>query len=774
MDSFFVTLLTVQSYLLSLLQQFETKTDYTEEEQKEFESATNCYLCQDVFNKEEPNLIPVRDHCHYSNRFLGACHQICNIQRRVRKRVPVFIHNFSGYDSHFIIKGLSLVSKKNLSGLPLNMEKFRTLTISCMSFIDSIELMPGSLGDLVNNLSKSDHDFSFLEKFRFCQSKEHKELLLRKGVYPYEWSESVAKLKETKKLPAKEDFFSSLTQKHISDEDYAHAQKVFSFFNCKNMLDYCELYCCLDTVLLLEVLWSFRKTILSAFGLDCTRYISIPQLSFDCMLTTLDKPLSLLSDPAMVELCEKNIRGGVSFINERHVQLSDFSLDGEKKQEHLLYVDANNLYSVAQLSYLPTGDYEWCSQNVLDQLSENMHTIPRDSDIGYILEVDLEYPEELHETHKSLPLAPEQMDIVFDDLSPFAKSSLKHLRGELSAKRYKSSKLCSTLKNKNKYVVHYTTLNTYVRLGMKLKKIHRAMRFTQAPALAKYIKLCTEKRKLALTPIEKQIWKLTCNAVYGKLIQNNRKHMTLKFTTTPKMFTKHYASPFYRGHRILSEKVTAIYLDKKVVKLDRLYAMGFSVLDLSKEHMFSSYYDFFQPALGIGNVEIVLSDTDSFVLHIKHLGRDEVFERIGAIMDYSNYPSSHPLFSNSRKAIPGYFKDENCGNIMTEIVGLRSKCYTTQVLNLNDKTLTKSVVCKGVGKAARNSLTLEAYRSCINSFNEVRVDMHCIRSKSHNLYTQKIRKIALSSSDDKRYLLDCGRHTRPYGFIPLNFTCADC
>ena len=254
------------------------------------------------------------------------------------------------------------------------------------------------------------------------------------------------------------------------------------------------------------------------------------------------------------------------------------------------------------------------------------------------------------------------------------------------------------------------------------------------------------------------------NSVYGKFIQDNRKHFEVKICHSYKTARKYMSSPLYKGHRILSEDVTAVYLNYASVKLDKLYATGFSILELSKDHMNKSWYDFIQPVLGADNVSIMLTDTDSFVLKVKNLSRKTILDRLTPIMDFSNYPKSHPRFSERNKAIPGFFKDENCGNYMIEIIGLKSKCYITDVQNREQEAdFRKNVVCKGVVRSAKKRFTLDTYRDCVQNIDKVRASMYCIRSRKHQLYTQHISKIALSSFDDKRWLYSCGKHTIAHG-----------
>jgi hypothetical protein len=758
MKIFFSVLSNVESEMFRKLQRYKVKTDFTVEENERFKSAQVCHLCNIPFNEDNWQLKAVRDHCHYTNRYLGAAHSQCNLQRQTRQRIPIFVHNFKNYDSHFLLQAVNS-STHRVSGLPVNYEKFRTLTINKFAFIDSMELIPGALGDLVTTLSSSNHPFTFLNQMSFCKSEQSKKLLLRKGVYPYEWASSVQKLVNSNCLPPRKDFFSSLKQEGISSEDYAHAVAVFKHFHCKNMLDYCELYCQLDTVLLLEIISSFRTVIATHFNLDVTQYISTPQLAYDCMLTTLKSPIEKMSDPDMVLMCEQNIRGGVSFINVRQ------SCPDKIKT----YLDANNLYSVAQVDYVPIGNYKWVEN--LQYLEGQIEGWPDNADTGFILCVDLTYPEELHDIHSSMPLAPEQTDLTFNDLSPYAQDCLKHLKGKTVAEKYKSRKLCSTLRDKKNYVVHYRNLKFYLKQGLVLNKIHRAFSFRQAPVLREFIEKCTDKRQAADTKVEKNYWKLICNSVYGKFIQDNRKHFDVKFATSAHSFTKRFSNPWFKSHRIVHENLVTLFMDKSKIALDRLYAIGFTILELSKLHMYASYYDFFLPALGgPSQVELVLTDTDSLVLQVSNMTQEEMHSRISQIMDYSNYPSEHKLFNEAKKAIPGYFKDENSGNVLKEVVGLKAKCYALEIENSGT-----SIVCKGVGKVGRNSLTLDLYKSCINSFESLKADTYNIQSKNHQLYTQKIRKVALSTLDDKRFLLACGKHTLPHGhYRAKQFICHVC
>ena len=152
-------------------------------------------------------------------------------------------------------------------------------------------------------------------------------------------------------------------------------------------------------------------------------------------------------------------------------------------------------------------------------------SINEKSDVGYILEVDLKYPNELHELHNDYPLAPEKLTVTNDILSNYCKS----IADKYEIKVGDIKKLIPNLGNKTKYVLHYKNLQLYSSLGMKLIKIHRVFQFKQSNWMKKYIDLNTKKRMCATNDFEKDFFKLMINSVYGKTMENLRKIINVIF-----------------------------------------------------------------------------------------------------------------------------------------------------------------------------------------------------------------------------------------------------
>lgn len=560
-------------------------------------------------------------------------------------------------------------------------------------------------------------------------------------------------MKKTKKLPEIDKFYSCLSETTISPKDHAFAKKVWKTFDCQNLLDYTELYCKIDTILLAEIFQKFRKDMLVFSGLDPANYISLPSFSFDMMLKLTKCNIDLPNDIDMIHFFESGIRGGVSFINTRHLEIT-------KPSEEIFYIDANNLYGLAQTSLLPISNFKWTHEKYFSKI--NWETIETESEKGFILEVDLIYPENLHELHDNFPLAPQNIEIDFDNLSPYSKKSLELCN---ASKKYKDIKLSATFHERKNYVIHFKNLKLYLSLGMKLTKIHRVVEFTQRNFIAPFIDKCTEARQKATSKFEQDQFKKLANSTYGKTIQNVRNYMNVKIHTNIKSLQKAISSHTFKNFVILDQNLVQTNHFKETIVHDKPIFVGLTILELSKHFM----YDFFFNKLTNSNhfnVDLGFSDTDSFLF--KTDNKKECLKHLKPHMDFSNYPTTHKYHDISKKSHLGFFKDELGGQMKCkEFVGLRAKCYA---LKLKDKTTTtEKKVCKGLGRIAiKNRLKFDHYKTCLQSQKNFRFDFHSIKSSKQNVNTVRINKKALSHFDSKRWIFDCGIHSSPYGSILID------
>ena len=400
----------------------------------------------------------------------------------------------------------------NINAIPNNMEKYMAFMLgNHLVFLDSFQFMSSSLDKLVNNLPK--------ESFKYTSQvfdDEEFDLMIRKGVYPYDYMDSFEKFKE--QLPSKEEFYSILNNEHISNEDYKHAKKVWETFSMKNMGEYHDFYLTSDILLLADVFENFRKTCLEYYKLDPCHYFTSPGLSWDAMLKMTDIKLELMTDIDMFQFIEKGLRGGISYIANRYGEANNKYMKEYNKKapsKYIMYLDANNLYGWAMSQYLPTGGFRWMTEKQINKI--DLAKYREDSKKGLILEVDLEYPKKLHDLHNDYSLGPEKVKVTENMLSEYSKRI---------AKKYNISiglvhKLIPTLGNKEKYVLHYRNLKLYINLGLKVTKVHRVLEFNQSPWLKQYIDFNTEKRKNAKNDFEKDFFKLMNNSVFGKTMENS-------------------------------------------------------------------------------------------------------------------------------------------------------------------------------------------------------------------------------------------------------------
>ena len=271
-----------------------------------FCTAETCHVCDKPLEGDA-----VHDHCHITGKYLGAAHTACNLNLRLNPKttiIPMVFHNLRGHDSHLLLQAILKVEGR-VSCIPNNTEKYISFSLGQLRFIDSAQFLLASLDKLV----AANPPEAFQITAQHEPDRERRELLTRKGVYPYEYMDTWDRFTEPK-LPTKEVFYSKLTDAHISDEDYAHAQKVWETFRCKTLGDYSDLYCPTDMLLLADVFKKFRRTCQEQYGLDPAHYYTSPGFSWDALLKKTGVELELLTDYDQHLFIEKGIRGGISII----------------------------------------------------------------------------------------------------------------------------------------------------------------------------------------------------------------------------------------------------------------------------------------------------------------------------------------------------------------------------------------------------------------------------------------------------------------------------
>ena len=565
----------------------------------------------------------------------------------------------------------------------------------------------------------------FASTYKFCNNDLNKfVMLLRKGVYSYEYMDGWDRFNETS-IPSKESFYSNLTMENISETDYRHANNVFKRFILNNLGDYHDLYVQSDTSLLADVFENFRKACIKTDELDPVHFISLPRLAWQaCLKKKTGVELELLTDYDMFIMIEEGIRGGICHAVHRYAKANNKYMknyDNSKESSYIQYLDANNLYGAAMSEKLPINGFKWV--NDISGINKKFVKCydKKNSDKGYILEVDVGYPSKLHKLHSDMPFLPEKMKID------------------------KTQKLVCNLRDKKKYVVHISILKQALNHGLKLKKVHRVIEFNQEAWLEKYIDMNIELRKKASNDFEKDFFKLMNNAVFGKTMENVRKHRDIQLVKTDYKRDKLVSEPNYHTVKLISENLSIIAIKKVKVKMNKPIYLGLSILGISKIIIYEFWY-YMKKKYG-DMVKLCYMDTDSLIMSIKTKDfYKDIAQDVEERFDTSNYDVDRLLPKGKNKKVIGLMKDELGGGIITEFVALRPQTYsymTDEFIEMKKAKGTKKCVIKKM-------LKFEDYKKCLFDNEPMLKSQQRFKSENHEVYTENINKIALSSNGDKR------------------------
>ena len=518
----------------------------TKKQWNKYKRSTKCHICYKPFTQTN---LKVRDHRHYTGLYRGPAHSLCNLRYKIPSYIPVVFLNLSGYDAHLFIRELG-AHISEMSMIAKNKEDYISFSIKVpvdsyidkngeekdklieLRFIDSFKFMSSSLDSLTKNLVRGGKKLFGFEDYSELQY----DLLTRKGVYPCEYVNSWDRFNETQ-LPPIDVFYSNLNMFSISEEDYQHAQRVWKKFGIRDLGDYHDLYLRTDVVLLANVFEAFRDTCLKHYKLDPAHFYTSPGLAWHACLKCTGIRLELLTDPDMLLMFERGIRGGITQAVRKYTSANNKYMGDKfnpnKDTTYLQYLDANNLYGWAMSQPLPTGGFKWADVNP-NEISE----LATRNDKGYLLEVDVSYPKELHNPHNDLSFMCERMEINGVE------------------------KLVPNLRNKKNYVILIQALNQALQHGLRLDGIHRAIEFDQSPWLKTYIDFNTQLRTAATNDFEKDFFKLMNNSVFGKTMANIRKHRNIGLVTTEEKHLRTVMKPNFKSGVLFGENLMGCEMGK--------------------------------------------------------------------------------------------------------------------------------------------------------------------------------------------------------------------
>lgn len=449
---------------------------------------------------------------------------------------------------------------------------------------------------------------------------------------------------------------------------------------------------------------------------------------------------------------ENCVKGGSVQVSSKYAEADNpFLENGNNTPEplkdytYLMYLDMNNLYGGAMSEPLPYGGFVWLT----DEEIETCNTLElikimvnNRLDLGYFFEVDIHYPKFTHDNHRDLPFLP------IHECPDDSKS--------------KNKKLLLTVKDKVKYTLHHNNLIQCLSYGLVLTKVHRVLQFDQKPFLKSYIDLNTLKRTQATNEFDRNLYKLLNNSVYGKTLQNQRKHREVKLVTkwTGRYGAKNYiASHLFKSVNIFNDNFVAIEMNKSSITLNKPLYVGCAILEISKHMMYNFHYGEMKCRYG-ENIKVLYTDTDSLIYSIKCNNFYADMIRDSHLYDTSNYASNNQFgIEKLNSKCLHKMKDENGGRVMSHFVGLCSKMYATKISGGGGMKKAKGVSSSII----EDRITFDDYKNCLFKNKTLSFDQNLFSLKHHQMYTVKQNKIALRNQDDKRYLIPGTMDTLPLG-----------
>ena len=366
------------------------------------------------------------------------------------------------------------------------------------------------------------------------------------------------------------------------DEEIQRTMDIIKKFNIKKCEELTQIYLKSDVLLIACVFEKFIKVSVKEFGINPLYCVSLPGFTWPCALNCIGINLQTLHDKDMILLIENNIRGGIgSVMSNRYVKSDD--------KKKILVIDANNLHGHSMSQPLPFDEIKF-DENVK---SEDILNTPDDSDIGFFVEVDLKFSDNIKEKTKHFPFAPVNKKFNPDIFSEYMKENKPVTYTQ-------TKKLIGDLSDKKNYLIHYRMLKFYVRHGMIIDKVHDIISFKQSRWLQKYKNFNTQKRNQAVKDFEKDFYKKLNNAFFGKTMENVQNRLKYKFVKKDDYgeIIKQKSKLTFNGIHKTHENCDSYTFKQNEVLMDKPIYLGFSVLELSKLFMYETYYDKLQPYFG--------------------------------------------------------------------------------------------------------------------------------------------------------------------------------
>ena len=675
------------------------------------------------------------DHCLPKNNILGYICQNCNLQIKNKKEVPIIFHNGMNYDNSILLNGMSKF-KPTISCIGITSEKFKSIEFKFKKYemdddgeahevksnyslrvIDSYNMIMGSLNSLSTNLNN---------KYKYETKKEFKdnfEIINKKMNFPYEWINE--NNLDNKDLPEIKDFYSSLKLETISEEEYKQTKEIYNKLKFKNIKEYLDTYLKLDITLLTDIFENFRKGIWDKFGLDCSKYVSSPSLSKDCMLKFTKIKIEHIKDIEMYDFINNSVIGGLCVCSNPY-------LNNDNSNSTVAYQDVSSLYPAIMRNKIPLKNYKFIELNEF-----NINKYGEDKNYSCILLCNVKTTDKVKNDHilKQFPALISKTSIYYDNLSDYQKTNLKE--------NYKSSgKLINHLGSDENNYLSFEMYKLLLKLGYEIE-IKKILEYYHSDFMKKYIDFLYDKKTEYKKIGDKSMmmtYKILMNSLYGSMLTRVENFRDFKIITNPRQADFYTKRSNFNSRVIINEDLTIVEMNKIKCVYNSPILIGSIILQNSKVLLFDYMYNKFPKLFGKENIEIGYVDTDSIIFKIENMKNEE----------YQNIQNNNPDVFGCKI---GLMEDEiDKDDEITEYIGLSSKCYSYITKN----NLKDNVKTKGISESYKSKyLNHQEFRKVLfDDVNLNKVEFNSIKIKNQKLFTNKIIKDNVKNFNDKRFMID--------------------
>lgn len=659
---------------------------------------------------------------NYKNGKKSGLHNYCHTCKS--NSYTVYFHNLKGYDVNFLLRDILETNKWTCTVFAKQVNQ--VLYIHCVNkedeniriqFKDSLDLFFCSIESMATTITN----------WRFTPQIYIDAFKVSKGTFPYEWFDSLEKFNE-RSLPIQQaHWFNKLVNKQ---EDANLAIRAWNILECLTFKDFVKHYNLMDCFILFEALYELQRITHNLYTIDITDYLGIPSITWKLAMDACPEKIQPLPNKELYDEFQQGIRGGVAQVMHRYADLNQFS--------HIIALDVNALYSTCMTEKLPFELVERLETLDMDII---MNTDWLESNYTYYLRVDLEYPVELHDNppHRQYPLAPH---------------------------RY-LNRLCTTLFDKEDYLVSVENLQFYLKQGMILTNIHYAYKFKQGYLFKDYVKGNIEKRNNSNNKIEKNNYKLNNNSLYGKTCENIFKYTDIRLIEGDEIDENGTINPHLRyakSHLSISNDFSLATFPNTNLTASKPIYIGVTILEKAKMYVYRMIYDHLFKKFDPRDVQLCYTDTDSLIIAFRNQTIDPLRQLLNSNcpvdIRFDNFGGELPptktlgLWSND-------LADYNFMKIR-ECIFLKAKLYMIVLEDGTKKGRTKGIKSAAICTDTGERLTINEFRRSIKLHHDIYVTQFLFDKKKFQIKTIEQKKLALNCDDQKR--LTIGYLSLPLGY----------